>query len=87
MFMQLITTTLSQLEYFFQFQTDEEANQMAAFTSKEPNDREACIQKWTRLLHDPVIHIKTIIVNETIVGSVSKYEMECAPQITYWLNK
>lgn len=57
----LRATVASDLEVFFLNQLDEESNQMAAFVSADPSDKKAYIDKWTKLLSDETIHIKTII--------------------------
>lgn len=75
------------LEFFFQFQLDKEANYLAAFTSKDPNDKATFLEKYSKLLHDPVINMQTIIVDDVIAGSISKFEMEGEAEITYWIDK
>ena len=75
------------LEALFLFQLDEEANRLAAFTSTDPTDKNAYIKKWTRLLQDDKNHIRTIFLNEEIVGSIAKYEMDGNAEITYWISK
>lgn len=80
-------TMLSDLELFFQFQRDEEATFMAAFTAKDPADKAAYLEKWTRLLDDPTITMRTILANDTIAGSVAKFVMRGEAEITYWIDK
>ncbi|MEO5946415.1 MAG: GNAT family N-acetyltransferase [Chitinophagaceae bacterium] len=75
------------LEHFFQFQLDKEANYLAAFTSKDPNDKTAYIEKYTRHLADPTINMQTILVDETIAGSIAKFVMEGDTEITYWIDR
>ncbi len=84
----LLRDTLeSDLEIFYLNQLDDDSNQMAAFTSENPSDRTLYINKWTRLLSDDTIHVKTIIYNDEIAGVVAKYEMEGEAEITYWIGK
>ena len=45
-------TTVHDLESLFEFQLDEEANYLAAFTSKYSSDKSAYILKFTKLLSD-----------------------------------
>ncbi|MEZ4692320.1 MAG: hypothetical protein R3A12_20040 [Ignavibacteria bacterium] len=45
----LIKTTESDLEILFEFQLDEEANYLAAFTPKDPSDKTAYIEKFTNI--------------------------------------
>jgi len=77
----------SDLEFFFQFQLDKEANYLAAFTPKDPSDREAYFQKFTKILADPAINNQTILVDERIVGSIAKFEVEGRAEITYWIDR
>ncbi|MGI4872789.1 MAG: GNAT family N-acetyltransferase [Janthinobacterium lividum] len=77
----------SDLEILFQFQLDKQAIYLAAFTPKDPTDKEAYIEKFTKILSDPSKNTQTILVNETIVGSIAKFEMEGNTEITYWLDR
>ncbi|SFE60833.1 Protein N-acetyltransferase, RimJ/RimL family [Chitinophaga sp. CF118] len=80
-------TEITDLEFFFIFQLDKEANYLAAFTSKDPADKTAYLQKYTKLLNDPTINMWTIMVNSIIAGSIAKFEMEGDAEITYWIDK
>ncbi len=80
-------TVLSDLEILFEFQTDEEAGYLAAFMPKNPNDKEAYISKYTKLLADPSINNQTILLNQRIVGSIAKFVMHGDTEITYWIDK
>ncbi len=53
--LKLRQTEKPDLELFFQFQLDKEANYLAAFTSKDPTDKEAYFEKYIKLLNDPTI--------------------------------
>jgi RimJ/RimL family protein N-acetyltransferase len=85
--LKLRRTERSDLELLFQFQLDKEAIYLAAFTPKDPMDKEAYFEKFTKLLNDPTIHMRTILVGETIVGSIAKFEMEGDAEITYWIDR
>ncbi len=80
-------TVLSDLEILFEFQTDVEAGYLAAFMPKNPNDKEAYISKYTKLLADPSINNQTILLNQRIVGSIAKFVMQGDTEITYWIDK
>lgn len=80
-------TEIADLERFFIFQLDEEANYLAAFTSKDPTDKTAYLQKYTKFLNDPTINMQTIIVDNILAGSIAKFEMEGEAGITYWIDK
>ena len=75
------------LPLFFEHQLDQEASYMAAFTAKDPTDREAFMAHWHRILTDPTVIIQTILSDGQVAGSVSSYEEEGKPEVTYWLGK
>lgn len=77
----------SDLDYFFQFQLDPDANYMAAFTAEDPKDRQAFDLHWARILNAPEIIIKTILVEGQVVGNLVKFEDFGEPEIGYWLDK
>jgi [ribosomal protein S5]-alanine N-acetyltransferase len=80
-------TGIDDLEHFFNFQLDEEANNLAAFTPKDRADKPAYLSKYSKFLSDPTINMRTIIVEGTIAGSISKFEMEGEAEITYWIDR
>lgn len=43
-----------------------------AFTPKDPMDRVFYLEKWTKLISNPTINIKTIVINDLVRGSVKK---------------
>jgi RimJ/RimL family protein N-acetyltransferase len=75
------------LEFFFQFQLDKEAIYLAAFTPKNPADKEAYFEKYAKFLDDPTINMQTILVDGTVAGSIAKFEMEGDAEITYWIDR
>ena len=81
-------TVVEDLETLFQFQLDDEANHLAAFTSKKilPIKKPISL-KFTKLLADPTINNQTIIAGTVIVGSIAKFIMEDDVEITYWIDK
>ena len=83
----LTRTEEEDLNAFFQFQLDKEANHLAAFTSKDPNDKAAYLEKYTKFLTDPTKNMRTIKVNNEIVGSISKFVIENDAEITYWIDR
>jgi len=83
----LVNTEQDGLNTFFEFQLDKESNYLAAFTSKDPNDKLAYIEKYTKHLNDPTINMQTIKVNDVIAGSIAKFVIENHAEITYWIDK
>lgn len=80
-------TEPSDLVIFFKYQLDEEAGYLAAFMPKNHTDEAAYLEKWTRLMNDPTITIRTILMNDVVVGVVSKFIMFDEAEITYWIDK
>ncbi len=83
----LTVTTEEDLHTLFLFQVDEEANYLAAFTAKDPSNKTAYLEKYTKFLTDHTIHMRTIKANGEIAGSVAKFVMEGEAGITYWIDK
>jgi RimJ/RimL family protein N-acetyltransferase len=77
----------SDLPVFFQFQLDPEANLMAAFTAKDPIDKDAFEVKWTKMLQDKGIIIKTILYKGKVSGSILKHDWFGDQEISYWIGK
>lgn len=75
------------LPIFFQHQLDPVANHMAAFTAKDPSNREAFMAHWTKIRNMDSVLIRTILVDNVVVGSVLKYEDEGHPEVSYWLGR
>jgi RimJ/RimL family protein N-acetyltransferase len=80
-------TEISDLETLFQFQLDKEGGYLAAFMPPNPADKEAYMKKHTKLLSDPAVNHQTILLNNTIVGSISTFVMEGDTEITYWIDR
>jgi RimJ/RimL family protein N-acetyltransferase len=77
------------LPTFFAQQLDPEAIRMAAFTVADPSDREAFDAKWRRILASEETTTRTIVVDDEVAGSVSKYRDPDlpGPEVTYWLGR
>ncbi|MFQ5420297.1 MAG: GNAT family N-acetyltransferase [Anaerolineae bacterium] len=75
------------LPIFFEFQLDPEANRMAAFTAKDPADREAFMAHWRRILAAASVIVQTIERDGQVAGSVLSYEDEGRPEVSYWIGR
>src|SRR2546427_4569349 len=77
------------LPTFFEHQRDAAANYMAAFTARDPADRDAFAALWKRILNDDTVVAKTVVFEGDVVGSVAKFvDNEFGkPEITYWIGK
>jgi ribosomal-protein-alanine N-acetyltransferase len=83
----LTTTIEDDLHWFFDFQLDEEASYLAAFTPKDHNNKSAYIDRYSKFLTDPTIKMQTIKVDGVVAGSVAKYMMNDEAEITYWIDR
>ena len=45
------------------------------------------IEKWTKLISNPAINQKTIVINDWVIGSMINFEMESEADISYWIDK
>ena len=79
--------TMADLSIFFEQQLDPDANYMAAFTRKDPADRDGFMLHWGKVLADKGITIKTILFQGRVVGSVLSHGWFGEPEISYWLGK
>jgi RimJ/RimL family protein N-acetyltransferase len=77
------------LPIFFEQQLDPDAIYMAAFTHKDPADRNAFNAHWTRIRRDPRVTIRTILVEGRVVGHVATFVDEAfgKQEVTYWIGK
>ena len=77
----------SDLPIFFEMQRDPQANHMAAFTSRDPSDRDAFDIHWATIRSDDTVIIKTILFNGQVVGNIVKFIIFGQPEIGYWIGK
>lgn len=80
-------TKIADLDTLFEFQLDKEGAYLAAFMPKDPTDKSAYINKYTKLLGNPTVNNQTITLDNTIVGSIAKFEMQGNSEITYWIDR
>jgi RimJ/RimL family protein N-acetyltransferase len=79
---------MSDLPIFFDQQLDPEANWMAAFTRKDPSDRDAFMAHWAKILRDETTTNQTILFDGQVAGSVSSYVDEDGQrEVSYWIGK
>jgi RimJ/RimL family protein N-acetyltransferase len=75
------------LPIFFEQQSDPDANHMAAFTAKEPTNREAFMAHWARIMANPTVFNRTILYNGDVAGNLLHFTYEDEPKIGYWIGK
>ncbi|MCH7597341.1 MAG: GNAT family N-acetyltransferase [Planctomycetes bacterium] len=79
--------TEDDLPTFFEQQLDPLAIHMAAFTTKDPSDKDAFSKRWTRILTDDTIAIKTILLDGSVASHVAQFERFGEPEVTYWIGR
>jgi RimJ/RimL family protein N-acetyltransferase len=72
---------------FFTNQLDPEANRMAAFTAPDPADLAAFTTHWSRLLADPTVTVRTVLVDGQVAGNVLLFPHAGQPEVGYWLGR
>src|ERR1700730_12186310 len=77
------------LPIFFEHQRDPDANHMAAFTSKDPTNRDAFLAHWARIIGDETILIQTILCNEQVAGHILRYPSKDVgrSEVGSWLDQ
>ncbi len=75
------------LDIFFKQQLDQEANQMAGFTARDPSDIKAFDEKWEKILADKNIIVRTIIYDNRVAGSMMKHDWFGVEEVSYWIGK
>jgi RimJ/RimL family protein N-acetyltransferase len=75
------------LPIFFEQQLDAAANHMAAFSAKDPADRDAFDAKWAKILADDTLTVKTILFEERVAGNVACHCWLGEPEVCYWLGR
>ncbi|MFD2171975.1 GNAT family N-acetyltransferase [Tumebacillus lipolyticus] len=84
---QLRDMTVDDLPIFFEYQLDREANRMAAFTAKDPEDREAFMQHWNKVMGNEANIKKTVLFEGQVAGNVLQFEFFGHQTVAYWLGK
>jgi len=75
------------LEAFFEHEQDPISIEMAAFTADDPSDREAFLDRCTRIFADGNIVGRTILVDDAVVGSILVHNWFGDPEVTYWIDR
>lgn len=80
-------TQKEDLEQLFLNQADEKAVKMAAFTSENPSDKDAYMEKWSKIIENPAINIQSIFVDDVLVGSVLHFDMMDETNVSYGIER
>ncbi|MEU4448354.1 GNAT family N-acetyltransferase [Actinosynnema sp. NPDC050801] len=77
----------SDLDALFEQMRDPESVRMAAFTAKDPDDREAFDAHMAKIRASPDTTLRAVTRDGRLVGSISSFVMEGDTEITYWIDR
>ncbi|MBW4721334.1 GNAT family N-acetyltransferase [Saccharothrix obliqua] len=77
----------SDLDALFDQMRDPESVRMAAFTARNPNDREAFEAHMAKLRTSSDITLRAVTRDGHFVGTISSFVMEGDTEITYWIDR
>lgn len=66
---------------------DKEQQMQAAFVHEDPADHAAHVAHWNKILNNPEIINRTIVVDGVVIGNVGSWPMDGVRQLTYWIGK
>jgi hypothetical protein len=66
---------------------DPESVQMAAFTAKDPDDRQAFDAHMARVRASPDGTLRAITRDGRLVGSIASFVIDGDTEITYWIDR
>jgi hypothetical protein len=74
----------SDLPIFFEHQRDPVANRMAAFPARK---RDAFMEHWSKILSDPSVVVRTVLLDGAVAGNVQSFERDGAREVGYWIGR
>jgi RimJ/RimL family protein N-acetyltransferase len=77
----------SDLDALFDQMRDPESVQMAAFTAKDPNDREAFDTHMSKVRASAEVTSRAVIRGGRLVGSIASFVMDGDTEVTYWIDR
>lgn len=75
------------LPVFFEREQDTAAVSVAAFTAKDPSDRDAFMAHWHRLLESETVVRRSILLDAEVVGHIASREQDGDREFTYWIDR
>lgn len=76
----------SDLPVFYRQMNDPEALRMAAFTPKDPADRDVFDAHWKRIRASDAVQ-RTVLADGDVVGSAAVYGEPGEREVTYWIDR
>ncbi len=75
------------LDAIFEQMRDLEAVHMAAFTTDDPNDRNAFDAHMAKIMASPDNRLRAITRDSQLVGTIGSYVSEGVTEVTYWIDR
>ena len=77
------------LPILFEYESDPTAVHMAAFTAKNPADRNSFNEHWVKILSDPENIVRSIVFEGQLAGSIGSFvDPEFRKrELTYWIGR
>jgi RimJ/RimL family protein N-acetyltransferase len=75
------------LDAIFRQTLDPESVRMAAFTARDPADRDAFLAHTARLRTDPGVWHRAIEADGAVVGTIGSFVIEGEREVTYWIDR
>jgi RimJ/RimL family protein N-acetyltransferase len=75
------------LDAIYRQGSDPESIRMAAFTSADPSDRRAFLERQSRLRADTSVVHRVIDVDGAAVGTIGSFHMDDRLEVTYWVDR
>lgn len=75
------------LDALFDQMRDPESVRMAAFTAKDPNDRNAFDARMVSLRSSLDITMRAVTSDGQLVGSIASFVIEGDTEVTYWIDR
>ncbi|MFJ3668681.1 GNAT family N-acetyltransferase [Streptomyces sp. NPDC090106] len=76
----------SDLPVFFRQTNDPESAHMAAFTARDPADRDAFDAHWRRVLASDAV-TRAVLADGDVVGTAAVYGEPGEREVTYWIDR
>ena len=77
----------SDIPVFFAQQRNPEVHHMVGFGAKDPNDEKAFTEKWMKILANPDLDTRAILLEGMIVGHVVSFVKEEKRQVGYLIDR
>jgi RimJ/RimL family protein N-acetyltransferase len=75
------------LDTLFDQMRDPESVRMAAFTAKDPDDRQAFDAHMARVRTSPDVTLRRVTRDGRVVGSIASFVIDGDTEITYWIDR